>query len=73
MQEEDKKINSIDEKDSYFLPSRKQIHKMEKGKWTLLFYRILIVLLILLVIGLVVWGAFFNESTSFLNNELPNN
>lgn len=68
MHEGDKKINTIDEKDSYFLPSRKQIHKTEKGKWTLIFYRILIVLLILLVVGLVIWGVFFNDSSSFLNH-----
>jgi uncharacterized integral membrane protein len=51
MQEEDKDI--------YFLPSRKRVHKTEKGKWTIVFYRILLILLILLIIGLGVWGMFY--------------
>lgn len=50
-----------EDKDIYFLPSRKQVHKREKGKWTIVFYRILLILLILLVIGLGVWGVFFTE------------
>lgn len=51
-----------EDKDIYFLPSRKQVHQSEKGKWTIVFYRILLTLLVILVFGLGVWGVFFVEA-----------
>jgi hypothetical protein len=48
-----------EEKDSFFLPPRTQVHRTEKGKWTMLFYRICLVLLIGLAVGSAVWGIFF--------------
>jgi len=47
------------DEDSFFLPPRKQIHPTEKGKWTVLFYRLLLAAIILLAIGLGVWGVFY--------------
>ncbi|TCZ81243.1 hypothetical protein E0485_02925 [Paenibacillus albiflavus] len=55
---------SEEEKDSHYLPARKQIHRSEKGKWAILFYRILLTLLVLLVIGLGIWGVFFTGDNS---------
>ncbi|WP_442601135.1 hypothetical protein [Paenibacillus sp. KN14-4R] len=49
-------IENENENDSHFLPPRKQVHPSEKGKWTVIFYRILVGLFVLLVIGLTIWG-----------------
>ncbi|MCR8642327.1 hypothetical protein NV379_06600 [Paenibacillus sp. N1-5-1-14] len=44
------------EDDSHFLPPRKQVHPSEKVKVAVIFYRILVALFVLLVIGLTIWG-----------------
>lgn len=57
-QEENRTIQQdpIEEQDETFLPPRKTVHPTEKEKWLPIFYRTLLWLFILLVVGLLVWG-----------------
>jgi len=50
-----------EEKESRYLPPRNQVHQSEKGKWTLWFYRVCLVLLVCLAAGSAVWGIFYAE------------
>jgi type VI protein secretion system component VasF len=49
----------ISERDEHFLPPRKAVHPAEKERWSKLFYRSLLWMFILLVVGLLVWGRQF--------------
>ncbi|GAA4870437.1 hypothetical protein GCM10023310_57510 [Paenibacillus vulneris] len=42
--------------EEHFLPPRSTIHPTEKERWLPVFYRTLLWLFILLVIGLLIWG-----------------
>jgi hypothetical protein len=44
------------EPEAHFLPPRKSLHPTEKEKWLPIFYRSLLWIFILLVVGLLVWG-----------------
>jgi hypothetical protein len=50
---------SPQEEDENYLPPRKSIHPSERGKWTMIFYRTLLMLFILLLVGLTIWGMRF--------------
>jgi type VI protein secretion system component VasF len=43
------------------LPSRRMVHNSEKGKWTRLFYQILLLLFILLIVFLIGWFGWFKK------------
>ncbi|NOU97589.1 hypothetical protein GC093_30835 [Paenibacillus sp. LMG 31456] len=51
-----KKGTAEDQQDDTFLPPRNAVHPTEKEKWLRIFYRTLLWLFILLVVGLLVWG-----------------
>ncbi|WP_426453520.1 hypothetical protein ACP26L_14590 [Paenibacillus sp. S-38] len=42
--------------DDHYLPPRKTVHPTEKEKWLPFFYRSLLWIFVLLVIGLLFWG-----------------
>ncbi|MGF7030437.1 hypothetical protein J2T17_001342 [Paenibacillus mucilaginosus] len=42
--------------DDHYLPPRKTVHPTEKEKWLPLFYRSLLWIFVLLVVGLLFWG-----------------
>ncbi|OXM88095.1 hypothetical protein [Paenibacillus rigui] len=44
------------EPDELSLPPRKALHSTERERWLRIFYRTLLWLFILLVVGLLVWG-----------------
>jgi hypothetical protein len=48
------------EDDENYLPPRKVLHPSERDKWTMIFYRTLLMIFILLVVGLTIWGMRFS-------------
>jgi len=55
-QEENTIKGPAQEEDDTFLPPRNTIHPTEKEQWLPIFYRTLLWLFIMLVVGLIVWG-----------------
>lgn len=45
-----------EQEDDRFLPPRNTVHPTEKERWLPVFYRTLLWLFILLVVGLLIWG-----------------
>jgi type VI protein secretion system component VasF len=54
--EEISEERSAEEQDDHFLPPRKTVHPAERERWVRYFYRTLLWLFVLLVLGLLVWG-----------------
>ncbi|MDD9267603.1 hypothetical protein ACFPES_11265 [Paenibacillus sp. GCM10023248] len=50
------------EEDDTYLPPRKAVHPSERGKWTRIFYLILLWLFVILVISLTVWGIKYSDA-----------
>ncbi|MBP1155227.1 MULTISPECIES: hypothetical protein [unclassified Paenibacillus] len=42
--------------DDHYLPPRQSVHPTEKDKWVFIFYRTLLWIFVLLVVGLLIWG-----------------
>ncbi|KRF12169.1 hypothetical protein [Paenibacillus sp. Soil787] len=51
----DRRPLEVQEDDTY-LPPRNAVHPSDRGKWTRIFYLILLWLFIILVVSLTVWG-----------------
>ena len=45
--------------DEYKLPPRDQLYPSQKGKWTRLFYDVLLIVFLLLIISLISWFLWF--------------
>jgi hypothetical protein len=55
-----------DSEESRKLPPRSLIHPSEKGTWTRRFYRLLLILFVLLLVGLFLWGNHYTSKSEFV-------
>ncbi|MEK8127435.1 hypothetical protein WMW72_05855 [Paenibacillus filicis] len=52
----DKTEAALSEESDTYLPPRRSVHPTERERWLRIFYRSLLWIFILLVIGLLLWG-----------------